>query len=422
MTTFEFSLLALQHMEAYLAIWIALFCLYRTLFRKVVSSLLDPLYFFVIFTNSICTANVIFLAVFNEIKLYYTLTYLFSEAALIFGILLFARPQPVLPPQHPTQEFITRLKFGMLLTITIAIAANLMVYASNGIPLFLESRNDANAGGVGLFLRLSQVSTGLFVFFYYVKKKCTGNPNSKLERIYFATSIVFGALSGFKAFFLLYVFVYFFANGKTIAMSFKKKALLGIGGTVVMLIMFSLILSTTEIGLVFPALLTRLLASGDVYYMAFVNDTIDQLPTQDFFFQMTGSLLASFRLVGWDAAPLNYGYAINEVVNKNDMLLGPTFRYNVLWLLLTQNPVMTTILSFLVGSVIGLFNRALYRRRQLNLPFILIGFFYIKSFLLILGPDNGVHDSFLSASILIFIVSIVFLPIFRKRTLALVNL
>lgn len=421
MTTFEFSLLVLQHVEAYLAIWIALFCFYRMLFRKVVTSLLDPLYFFVIFTNSICTANVLFLAVLDEIKLYYTLTYLFSESALILGVLLFARPQPVLPPQNPTQEFITRLKFGMLLTIIIATAANLMVYASNGIPLFLESRNDANAGGVGLFLRLAQVSTGLFVFFYYVKKKITSEPNSKLERIYFVTSIILGGLSGFKAFFLLYVFVYFFANGKTIAMSFKKKALLGIGGTIVMLIMFSLILSTTEIGLIFPALLTRLLASGDIYYMAFVNDTIEQLPTQDFFFQMTGSLLASFRLVGWDAAPLNYGYVINEVVNKNDLLLGPTFRYNVMWLLLTQSPVMTTILSFVVGSVIGLFNRALYRRRQLNLSFILVGFFYIKSFLLILAPDNGVHDSFLSASILIIIISILFLPIYRKRAATLAS-
>lgn len=416
MTTLEFSLLALKHMESYLALWLALFVLYRLLFWKTVKSILDPLYFFVIFTNSICTANVVFLAIYNEIKWYYTLTYLFSEAALLVGILLFARPQPVLLPYMPSPEFVRRLKFGILFTMTIAIAANMMIYINRGIPLLLDSRNDASAGGFGILLRLSQVATALFVLFYYVKKKITASPNSRMEQMLFAISIVFGLLSGYKAFFLFYIFVYFFTSGHTVSMSFKKKTIFTAGGIIVMLVMFSVVLDTTELGLLVPALLTRLLASGDVYYMAFVNDTIDMLPPQGFFYQLFGSLLASFRVVSWDAAPLNYGYAINEVVNKNDLLFGPTFRYNVLWLLLTKSPILTIMLSFMVGATIGLLNRALYRSKKLGLSFIVIAFFYYKSFMIILGPDHAVNDIVLSATIFIVMAALIFLPIYTKRT------
>lgn len=421
MTTLEFSLLALQHMETYLVLWLVLFVLYRLVFWKTVQSIADPLYFFVVFTNSICTANVVFLAVYNEIKLYYTLTYLFSEAALIIGILVFARPQPVLPPQIPSDEFVKKLKFGILLTMAIAIAANLMIYVNRGIPLLLESRNDANAGGFGILLRVSQVATALFVLFYYVKKKITGVPNSRIERLLFWISILFGLLSGYKAFFLFYIFVHFFTMGRTPPIPLKKKLYFGIGATVLMLGMFSVVLDTTDVAQVVPALLTRLLASGDVYYMAFVNDTIDLLPPQGFFYQLFGSLLASFRVVSWDVAPLNYGYAINEVVNKNDLLFGPTFRYNVLWLLLTKSPTLTVILSFVVGAIIGLLNRALHRCKKLGFRFIVILFFYYKSFMFILGPDHAINDIVLSATIFMVIAAMVFLPAYTKRAVPVVT-
>lgn len=415
MTTLEFSLLVLQNTELYLMVWLALLVFYRLLFWKTVKSIFDPLYFSVIFTNSICTANVIFLATLGQIKWYYTLTYIFSESALLLGILLFAIPQPVLPIQTPSRDFVRRLKFGILFTMAIAIGANLMIYVNQGIPLLLESRNDAAAGGFGFLLRLSQVATALFVLFYYTKKKITGIPNSKVERLLFVTSIVFGFLSGYKAFFLFYIFVHFFTNGRTASISTKKKVIFAAGSIVVMMVLFAVVLDTTELGLVLPALLTRLLASGDVYYMAYYNDTIDLLPPQGFFYQLFGSLLASFHMISWDAAPLNYGYAINEVVNHNDLLFGPTFRYNVLWLLLTKSPVMTVLLSFLVGAIIGLLNHALYRSKKLGLSFIVIVFFYYKSFMFILGPDHAINDIVLSSTIFIFIAAIVFLPIYSKR-------
>jgi hypothetical protein len=413
MTTIEFFLLFLENTSLYLTLWAAIFVLYRLLFWTTVKSVFDPIYFFFIFTNSICTANVVFLSLLGEIKDYYTLTYLLSECALLSGILLLSRPQPILEPSPIRPLFVQRLSFGMVFTIALVIGASMVIYAERGIPLLLESRSDASGGGsgFGFITRLSQVATALFVLFYYVKSKVTGLPNSNFERLMLLISILFGMLSGFKSFFLFYLFGYFITRGRSEARSLKRDFYAILVGATLIIALFAVVLDTMDLDLVFSVLISRLLASGDVYYMAFANDSIDQLPPQGFLYQLFGSLLASFRLISWDQAPLNYGLAINEVVNKNDLLLGPTFRYNVLWLVLTGSAALTILLSFVVGLIIGVLNRLLYQRTKLSFTFIFLALFYYKSFLFILGPDHAINDIFLSLSILIFIYLVVLLPV-----------
>jgi hypothetical protein len=412
MRTLEFSLLALEHVALYLFIWIACFVLYRLLFWRTVNSIFDPLYFFVIFTNSICTANVLFLAVLGEIRQYYTFTYLFSESALLAGILLLSRPQKVLTQPEPRPLFVQRLGLGMVLTIVLVTFANFTIYAERGIPLLLESRNDASSGGTGFgfMARLSQVAMSLFVLFYYAKMKMTGERNSLPERIMLLASIVMGILSGYKAFFIFFFFAYFAARGFRPRNSFKSDMRIIVLGTVLMLFLFAVVQGTGDIVLVLAGLMSRLLASGDIYYMVFVDDTLRQLPTQDFLFQLSGQLLASFRLIDWAHAPLNYGYVVNEVVNLSDQNLGPTFRYNVLWLLLTESPGLTIFLSFLVGTIIGGVNRLLNGFKQPGFRFVLVSFLYYKSFMFILGPDHAINDIFLSLSIMSPILLVLFIP------------
>lgn len=379
-------------------------------------SIFDPIYFFVIFTNSICTANVIFLSFLGEIKGYYTVAYLLSECALLSGILLLSRPQPILQPSPVRPLFVKRLSFGMVFTIVLVMGVNIVIYSERGIPLFLDSRNDASGGGSGFgsLTRLSQVATALFVLFYYIKNKVTCLPNSSFERFMMLVSIVFGILSGYKAFFLFYLFAYFITRGQSEIHSLKRDFYAISFGLILIIVLFATVLNTTDLGLIFSGLMLRLLASGDVYYMAFANDMLNKLPSQGFFYQLFGSLLASFRLIGWNQAPLNYGYALNELVNKNDLLLGPTFRYNVLWLLLTKNIILTVILSFIIGLIIGAFNRALYRSTKFGFKFVLLAFFYYKSFILILGPDHAINDMFLSLTFLILIFLVLFFPLPRK--------
>ncbi len=417
MRAFEFTLLFYENVALYLTLLAVIIVLYRLLFWRTVKSIFDPIYFWVIFTNSICTADVIFLSLLGEIRDYYTFTYLLSECALLSGILLMSRAQPILGPTLVRPLLVERLRVGMVFTIVLVIGATITVYAERGIPLLLESRADASVGGsgFGLVTRLSQVANVLFVLFYYAKSKVTGLPNSNFERLMLLTSILVGVLSGLKSFFLLYFFGYFITHGRSEVRSLKKDFYGILIGIILIIVLFAVVLDTREIDLIFLALISRLLASGDVYYMAFANDMIEQLPPQGFLFQLFGSLLASFRLISWDQAPLNYGYAINELVNHNDLMFGPTFRYNVLWLLLTRSMGLTILLSFFVGTVIGFLIRMLYQRTVLNFTFILLAFLYYKSILLILAPDHAIADVVLSLPILIFIYLVVFIVVPYKN-------
>jgi hypothetical protein len=424
MRAVEFVLLFNDHSALFLTLWAAIFVLYRLLFWRTVKSIFDPLYFWIIFTNSICTTDVVFLSVLGEIRDYYTLTYLLSECALISGILLFSRQQPILEPLPVSPLFVQRLRIGMVVTIVLFIGTTLMVYAERGIPLLLDSRAEASTGGsgFGFVTRISQVANVLFVLFYYAKSQVTGLPNSNVERLMLLMSILFNLLSGFKAFFLLYLFGYFITHGRNKASSWKRDFYVILAGTIAILGLFAVVFDTTEIDVIFLVLMSRLLSSGDVYFMAFPNNVIEQLPPQDFFFQLFGSLLASFRLISWDQAPLNYGYVINEFVNHNDFLFGPTFRYNVLWLLLTRSIVLTILLSFLVGMVVGYLNRMLNKRTHLNFNFILLSLVYYYSFVLILGPDAGINTIFMSLIITAFIYLVVLLPVPCKRSVMLSQL
>lgn len=418
MRSTEFVLLFYENAALFLTLWAAIFALYRLLFWRTVKSIFDPLYFWIIFTNSICTADVVFMSILGEIKEYYTLSYLLSECALLSGILLFSRQQAIIESSSVSPLFVQRLRLGMAVTIVLFIGTTLMVYADRGIPLLLDSRAEASGGGsgFGFITRISQTANLLFVLFYYAKSKVTGMPNTNVERLMLLLSILFNFLSGFKAFFLLYLFGYFITSGRNKASSWKRDVYAVLAGTIAIIALFALVFNTSDINLILIQLMSRLLSSGDVYFMAYPNNVIEQLPTQGFFFQMFGSLLASFRLISWEQAPMNYGYVINEVVNHNDFLFGPTFRYNVLWLLLTRSIVLTILLSFLVGIVIGYLNRMINKRTKLSFTFIMIAVVYYYSFILILGPDAAISTIFMSILILAFIYLIVLLPVPYKLT------
>lgn len=417
MRVIDFMLLLYDNIALFMFLWLSSFAFYRLLFFKTVKSFFDPIYFWIIFTNSICTADVLFLGVLGEISTHYILAYILSEFALIIGILLLSRPQPYFEPYRSSRFFIQRLGFGMIFTILIIVTCTFIVYYERGIPLFMDSRAEASAGGsgFGFVTRLSQVANVLFVLFYFAKSQLTGRSNSKTEHFMFLLSMVINFLSGFKAFFLLYLYGYFITRGRSKVISWKRDMYVILAGVVTILTLFALVFDTTELEVIFIALISRLVSSGDVYFLAFPNNMIEQLPSQDFFFQMFGSLLATFRLIDWDLAPVNYGYAINEIVNKNDYMLGPTFRYNVLWLVLTNSIVITVLLSFLIGLIVGGIRYVLYKRTRIGFKFIFLAFLYNYSFILILGPEHGLSTMVIGVIIFIFIYFIIFLPVPNVR-------
>jgi len=417
MTTARFVELFYEFYWVYLPIYAIMLALYRLIFIRKVKSIIDPIFFFIIFTNSICSANVIFLSLIQEISVSHTVVYLTSEIALLAGIIIAASKTPSFTSLGPNPNFLGRLDVGMVLTLFIAVVSAGIVYTSRGVPLLLESRSEASSGGTGfgLVTRVSQAATLLFVIMFFIKLRLANFKSSIFEKFMFLTTIIIGLLSGYKSFFLLYFFCFFIINGDRKFKLSNKMYFYIFLSVIVVIFLFYLTSGAVSISELFTNIFARILASGDVYYMSFGNNQIYQMPTTNFSHQMFGSLLASFRLIEWSQAPENYGYVINKLVNGNDLLLGPTFRYNVLFMLITDNLFFITLMSFCVGLFVGVSNRILYNKKILDFKFVILLVVYFKSFILILGPDHGVADLFLSMTICLIIIGMI-LILSRDRT------
>ena len=416
MRSSDFMLLFEAHTMLYLTIWVVTFAFYRLLFWQTVKSIFDPLYISIIFTNSICTVDVIFLSILGDIRSYFTYSYLLSEFSLLLGMLIYSARQPIIASNPFSELFIRRLDFGMKITFVLFISLTFVIYFERGIPLLMVSRAEASSGGsgFGILTRITQVANILFVLFYFVKRKGYKLSVSKIENSMLLIMIFINLLSGFKAFFLIYLFGYFITNGRELISTRKRDFYIILLGALVIFGLFSFIYDSTDIDYVFMQFISRLVSSGDVYFMSYANDMIYSLPDQNFFFQHFGALLASFQIISWDSAPLNYGYAINELINNNDALVGPTFRFNVLWLLLTDNLLITALLSFMLGIIIGKLRQVIYSRNEMNFNFIFLAFIYNYSFILVLGPEHAINTIFLGLPILIFFYASIFIVV-KKR-------
>ena len=406
MSTIEFFKLISEDAPVYLVCLAFMLISYRLFFKWKVTSIYDPLYFYIIFTNAICSANMAFLAYSKRIDNYFLTNYILSELALLLGIFIFLKKPGILASSTPRSDcrFQFKLKQGMRLAIAVIVLVNLVIYATRGIPLFMDSRSESSNGGsgFGFFTRVSQNATMLLLLFYYSKSHLTKGKTSFMEKSYVIASGVLGLLSGYKAFFLNYLFVYFLFNKNTISGKVTAKmAMVVAGGTTIMILLFSIIMGTYNINIILLGFCTRIVASGDVYYMGYVDNSLKHLPPPHFFYQMFGSTLASFRLLEWNEVPRNMGIALNEVVNKYESLDGPTFRYNMLWIYLTGSTFLTTVLSLGTGAIIGFMHRLVNQKQVINLRYIVVCFFYLKSFLLILGPDLAINDISLSIIIIL---------------------
>jgi hypothetical protein len=395
----------------YVSILVGCFVAYTLILSKRVRNIFDPLFFILNFTNSICTANVLFMFYSKNIRLEYFVNYLMTEIAFIGGFLIFSGGRKLNFLGGTTVRYRydkdTAINVLMYLSFALTLIPTLTLYAVSGIPLFLTSRYDSTIGGSGLGLlqRISSSASVMSLIAFFLKYADSAKRKRKVDILLFVISIVLGFLSGYKAFFLTYLNIYYLIHQEQVD---KKGSILsaktigiGLAGTAIILGLFMIILKTRNLGYAAANLVYRIVASGDVYYMAYGKSALDQFPKVGFWHQLFGSTLASFRIIGWDEAPKNLGMVLNQVVNKSFINAGPTFRYNVLWLYLAGFS-LSVFLSFFTGAFIGLIEKISRSFKHRSICYISVLLFYIKSFQFILGPDQGINESFFTV---IYIIS-----------------
>lgn len=393
-------------------IWIYAFFLgasflsYALFLSKRVKSIFNPLFFSIVFTNSICTANVLLMGYADAIRADLFANYLMTEAAFIAGFLIFSggRHLNFLGGNGIRFKYDREMTINVLMYLSFALMAvpNLALFAVAGIPLFMESRYDATIGGVGLglLIRIGGSANIVFLASYFLKYSDPLRRKLRFDIFMIVLSLLIGFFSGYKAFFLGYLSMYYLVNrdriGRSWALFSKRTIAVCLVGSIVIIVLFMIILRTWDVSLAFMNLLYRIVASGDVYYMSYGNAVIESLPHVGFWYQLFGSTMASFRLIGWEAAPKNLGILLNQTVNNYSINAGPTFRYNVLWLYLSGF-TYSIFLSFFTGAVVGFLEKASRSFRYRSIGYVAVVFLYMKSFQLILGPDQAINEFFFSA-------------------------
>jgi hypothetical protein len=401
MTSSEYFNLLYDNISLFIIILISIFLFYVAAYRQVVSSVFDPIFLNIVVINSICTADVLFLYFCSDIDENNLYIYILSEFGLYIGVLACGIKISAKINFHVSELQITKLNILMYVSFLFLMISSLIIFYERGAPIFLESRGDASSGGdgFGIFMRIHQNALIVFALIFFTIRQ---SKTTILDSILFALSVFFGLLSGYKAFFLMYFYAYFLTQGRLRNLAPSKIIAIGIIAFILTLTSFSLVYNNTDFYFLVESFMNRLVASGDVYYLSLGNNAILSLEHTNPIFQLFGGLAASLKLINWADAPENFGLKINQIVNGNSANIGPTFRYNVLFTLIFDYWELIVFFSFLIGAFIGKLASTIEHHSKINLHYLFFSFIYIKSFLLILGPDSAINDIFIS--ILIFLM------------------
>lgn len=366
----EFLLLIIQNITLYVTILFLSASFNLIIFRNYTLSFIDPNFLYLIY-STFGTATVIFLFKIDLISNKYLVSYCATQLAFIIGVILIRPPaglmeNDTLSVSTPTQKKITvvRLDEAMvslyLLSCLTTILGTLIGYYAGGVPLFAESRLGLYSDGTGIVSRFTQAASLVCLFFLFLRTSFRTSSASALKLIDFFMVVFFlitSILSGSKSSFLNLAFAYFFVH-----IFFRYHGLnpvgeirfFGRGGVILMFAFFVVMLMgmMTESDSFIVGLVIRFVMSGDIYFMAYPNDVISQIPAHNWFLSIFQDSLGMLRIVPWDSLPGSLGGSLFKILDPLSAVGGPNSRHNVYGVFLF-GVIGGCIYSFLLGVLLG---------------------------------------------------------------------
>jgi hypothetical protein len=317
------------------------------MFKKIIISILDPL-FLVILSSCFGSTVVFFLFIYNKIESIYYYNYLLTQSALYLGFFLFRRTKqcqlkintPMIARDVNPDSSITLMFYS---TALVNIISQLITYATVGIPIFLKSRLEIYVvgGGFGVINRLLQICypVSIYCTMYFLITRVSGHTLEKaFARFYFIILIIFGLLSGSRAFMLpiVYGFYFFLFLNKEICnkaaiLLYAERGSRLVAGIVVLMALSIGITRQFDVFSIVWTITERVVSYGDVYFSAYPNRVIEQIQgvgTANFLF---GDLFRTLRLVPPQFVQQPIGFEIYNLANNTvAVLAGPNSRHNIL--------------------------------------------------------------------------------------------
>ncbi|MRG46920.1 hypothetical protein GFS24_17495 [Chitinophaga sp. SYP-B3965] len=420
MNNYDFLDLLIDNISAYFAIFIFLGIFYYFLFRKVVHTVIDPLFWSILF-SLFGFADVVLMFFTGAIKPYYFLSYLLTQGAFTVGMLSLSKFENTRIKMPPATVSLPPINNANLIAITLLYAGiQLYVYYAKGIPLLYDSRLEYYTGGsgFGIFSRILDV---LPVFLFYslfekvAEKKITKNFRSYLFYtfgfcFYFATLV----LSGSKSSILIVaytIFCYYYINRQIplVTSIWKRFRFVIIPGALffVLLIITVQSLSQTDAGSPVISLIYRFVASGDVYWYTYPNDVIyTYKPIQNGWLMMSNDFLGFFRIMDWASFQEYPGVYFYKYHHDSDLIQGANMRHNVFGLLYFGF-AGSIIYSFFLGLLVS-FIRFFMPRMTINNSYFKFACVYLLLKCNAIEADMTLFITYINNLVIVLIMIIVF--------------
>lgn len=356
MDSFEYIELVLHNLEIYVASILLGVFFYFIIFKKKIFGLLDPLFYFLVF-SAIGFSTVLFLFLTRKIIIGQFVSYIFTQSAFFFGIITV----------HPNyRRSIYRVNFHnsplthqtLLYVFLIVFFAKLIVFGQTGIPLFESDRLRYLFNGGFLSTISIRVYNALNIFLIALLAVEMNIKSRKIHLLYLTIILVLTILDGSKSAFIgnLLIFslvtFYYHRDGRTLnvlgnLILANPKLILGVT------IFFTLIAMLFSTSNPIYLLIYRLGISGDSFYMTLPNNVLNNVVKADInpLIELIKGPLSWVNLYNGDLKPL--GFKVMEYHTKVDGILkGPIIRHNTFGVLLFGT-FLGGVYSYMIGFLIG---------------------------------------------------------------------
>jgi hypothetical protein len=386
MTYAAFLTRLLENLEVYGVILVLAAVVHLLVYRKYILGFFDPFFFVFVVTYIFSSSVVVFLWYDGQITHDYGIYYLLSQLAFYAGFRLLAMPwyqaRGAGPGRQASADFGAlewrELDICYLTAAILYVVAQLTVYLAIGVPAFMESRWETYSSGKGLGILERVISITRFVVIFalfarYFYARGTKRLARGSDLPVFLFMLVASILSGAKIAIIEIPFISFYAS-MCVARRFgwdwkdcvrhlrtmKWFVILGVPPAI--LISFFHVLASGQIAeagdadvlVLLTGLLTRMVYTGDIYFLSWPEDALQQLNSHGLgFLALFRNLLEMFRVVPSAELPVDIGFQIfNYHYPQNAVLSGPGAHFDVFGLFYFGF-TGGLVLSLVVGAILG---------------------------------------------------------------------
>lgn len=416
MTIFEFFKLLDENLQLYLIALGIVGTIYYFLIKTTVRSVLDPV-FIQLIGAALANTIPLFLFFCGVISNKYLIYLICIETIFWLAYFIFSKRHPSFNEYEICDE---RASLGIYqIMIVVCVVSYMLTYIGFGIPLFKSSHTEtfSGGGGWGILSYLQKLSLFFVITYSYY---LLGNKQKRLlAKIVMTLSIFFCLLSGSKSSILVFAFTYFFyiyyyRNETFNLKKYKKYVLLICIFPIASIIGHS----GSDIYSAFTGLVERIVAYGDMYWMALPYNVIDEITMQHPFVYLFQGILGPLRLIDYSILDTNLGLQLTNIVYPDliDTHYAPNSRLALLgWTCFGWGGL---IFSFILGCVFAFIRTRLCSILPKGIITVIIyGFIYTQMASVLTDPSLAIGQLF---TILIFIVMLwLALYLFYGKTLRL---